>query len=1034
MLAGRYAASRLRDLKPRLYIDGETNTLTAADGVLLSLYAAGGVIPNRGSYSLRLPDGTKLGDLDEEFVWERRTGDSFSFGTRSWRITAIGAEAVEVIPLERPADFVPFWHAEPIYRSPVIVRRMLEFLDQITAGGIPEDETLNPLASIGVSADAMKGINRFLASQLEVQEGVPLPGTYFLPIEVVDDPINSGDMLTVVLHTFRGGAINYPLAMTLTAGLEELLSLRVEAIPDDNMVLLVLPRLEGNARGYESIPEQAIREIVRNLGDPEKRKRLFYSRFESSGTFGAAFREAAERSLLIQRAGFGKRTPLWIMRQRAKRLFDVVREYGDFPAVAEAWRSCLSDQFDMDGFDDYCAAVADGSVRTGYFRTQEPSPFAASVVWQETNKLMYEYDERPELRGTSLGDQVISDALGEARLRPRIAEKVIADFTARLRRELPGWAPDTPLELAEWVRERVVIPVDEWQALIAVLDEAVYSAWERDKTLGGKITEVRLPGSETASMVHTERLPEWTEAGSLALLGEWLRYEGPVSIQRIADIFGVPSSAAEDAVDALAAEREAVRDVAVGEAVSGETASGVECDGLVCDRDNLELLLRLSRRRARPDIRERPLAYLVPYLSLRQGIVSAAVRSDSPWETLSCFNAPARLWETEIFPARFSGYKPEFLDARIREGKLLWFGTGKGSASSPCAAFCPPEDMELADDAAKTPDGGFASAAHIDGRPRDFWELKNDSGLDISSAVKALWEEVWSGRLTADTWEPVRRGLVNGFVPKDETEASASMRDSPDTEPVGLPARRRHIPRALRERWRSGPPVTGRWFSLVPDMTSGQLPDPLDQEELDRDRVRLLLKRWGILCRPLLERELPPLSWGRLLPVMRRLELAGELTAGRFFSGINSLQFASPRIAEELEACDTLCTGDSRIYWMNAADPASPCGMNSGGLSLEGLDPELPSRIAGNRLCFRGAELAAVSLRSGKELRVFVPPEDPELSQILEFLRAPRSRAVDPERKIVIETINGEIPAGSPYTAALMALGFEAVREKLILW
>jgi ATP-dependent Lhr-like helicase len=317
----------------------------------------------------------------------------------------------------------------------------------------------------------------------------------------------------------------------------------------------------------------------------------------------------------------------------------------------------------------------------------------------------------------------------------------------------------------------------------------------------------------------------------------------------------------------------------------------------------------------------------------------------------------------------------------------------------------------------------FASPAHIDGKSHDFWELKDASKMDIQSAIKALWEEVWGGRLTADTWEPVRKGLVNGFVPKDENV-------DPPADDGPIPLRRRSIPRALRERWRAGPPVTGRWYSLVPDIPADYSADPLDREELDRDRVRLLLKRWGILCRPLLERELPSLSWGRLLPVMRRLELAGELTAGRFFSGINSLQFASPHIAAELEACDTCGTSTaSRIYWMNAADPASPCG-----LALEGLDPNLPSRLPGNRLCFRGTELAAVSLRNGKELRIFVPPETAELPQILEFLKAPRLRAVDPERKIVVETINGISPSESPYTPALTALGFEEVREKLILW
>jgi ATP-dependent Lhr-like helicase len=199
----------------------------------------------------------------------------------------------------------------------------------------------------------------------------------------------------------------------------------------------------------------------------------------------------------------------------------------------------------------------------------------------------------------------------------------------------------------------------------------------------------------------------------------------------------------------------------------------------------------------------------------------------------------------------------------------------------------------------------------------------------------------------------------------------------------------------------------------------------LEGEELNRDRVRLLLARWGVLCRPLLEREAPGLSWSRLLPAIRRLELAGELCTGRFFAGINSLQFASPGIGAELEAAESA----GGIYWMNAADPASPAG-----LTAEGLDPRLPPRQAAARLCFRGPSLSAVSRRGGKDLEIFAPPEDPELPELLDFVALPRRLAVRPETRVIVETVNGSPAAGSPWAAALKALGFIADRGKLVLW
>jgi ATP-dependent Lhr-like helicase len=239
------------------------------------------------------------------------------------------------------------------------------------------------------------------------------------------------------------------------------------------------------------------------------------------------------------------------------------------------------------------------------------------------------------------------------------------------------------------------------------------------------------------------------------------------------------------------------------------------------------------------------------------------------------------------------------------------------------------------------------------------------------------------------------------------------------------------MPRALRNRWRTGAPVPGRWFSLAGDReTAGAPPDtpafdPLEEEELLRDRVRLLAARWGVLCRPLLDREEGPMGWSRLLPAMHRLELAGELLGGRFFAGIPSLQFALPEIQGELEEA----AGEDRIYWMNAADPASPAG-----LGIPGADKRLPARIAAARLCFRGAELIALSARGGRDLELFIPPEDPSLGEVLEGVTLPRRRAVNPLRKLAVETVNGAAAGKSPYAGALKELGFIPDRGKLILW
>jgi ATP-dependent Lhr-like helicase len=1006
MLTGRYRDIRLRELKPRLYLDRETGTLSAVKGVLPLLYASGGVIANRGYYSMRLADGTKIGELDEEFVWERRLGDSFDFGSRPWRIVHIGSEAVEVVPRERAADYIPFWRADTAFRSPVLARRVLELFEAF--GDASPEGFMAELRDRGLTEEAAAELAALLGKQRKAQGRIPLPGRDCIPVEVIDDPVKGKDTYSVMIHGFRGGAVHYPLAMALAAELEERLGLRVEALPDDNAVLLLVPRFTGEE------PEALVRGSLRRLGEDGAGERLFRRRLESSGVFGAAFREAAERSLLLPRAGFGKRTPLWITRQRAKRLFDAAAPYGDFPALAEAWRSCLADRFDLPGFREILDRLREGSLRAAFFRTQEPSPFSRDISWKETGAFMYEYDERKELRGASLSEQVIEEVLGkagggaaEAGALPPLPRALAEEFAARLRREIPGWAPDDELSLAEWVKERIAIPRDEWEALLGALPPELRERCRGDPSLGGRIGMIRREGAALPSAVHREWAELWRE-GPLSRLGPWLRYEGLVSPGRIAAVFGLSPGEAAAALEALAETGDLVRGLRLKEGAA---------EDLAADRENLGFLLRLSRKKARPLIRERPPSLLAPFLARRQGILAAADGAPTqPWENLAGLVLPAPLWETEIFPARRPSYLPETLDRELEAGRLLWYGAGKERA-----AFCPVQDLDLClGESGEEPFGKALPADFFD-RPRDFWEIKEALGADSPACLRLLWDEVWEGRLSADSWAPLRRALEQGFIPRDLVPEAGEEAPAFPPYPGG---RQRRVPRAIRNRWRGGPPAGGRWFSLAPDYGLDG-PDPPEEEERNRDRVRLLLARWGVLCRPLLEREGPAFSWARLLPAIRRLELAGELVAGRFFSGLNSLQFASPDIEGELREAE----GEGAVFGINAADPASPAG-----IAAEGLDPALPPRSASARLCFRGGTLLAVSGRGGRDLRVLLPPGDGALGELPRFVKFPRARAVSPPRKITLETINGEAAAGSPYAEVLKDAGFIPDRGKLLLW
>jgi ATP-dependent Lhr-like helicase len=683
----------------------------------------------------------------------------------------------------------------------------------------------------------------------------------------------------------------------------------------------------------------------------------------------------------------------------------------------------------MRGFGALLNGIREGTVEISFFHTRIPSPFARDIVWKETNLLMYEYDERRDLRNkggsgkVSLGDQIIREALGKGAPRPSLNGALVADFEGRLRRELPLWTPSDALTLGEWVKERIAIPLDEWEILLAAVPAELRDALAADPGLGGRISPILREGAALASMVHRDWAETWGQEG-ITQLGPWLRYEGPVSLERIAAVFGVTAAEAEGAVDALAESGDLVRDVSVTPAAD---------TGLICDRENLDLLLRLTRKKARPAVRERPVTLLTPYLAMRQGMGRSgqdptAPGTPPPWKTLAGYSAPAALWESDIFPARQGGYGPEILDREIAAGNLLWYGAGRERIG-----FCGPEDLDLIfPEYRPSPFEGGSTAGekgYFD-IPRDFWEIKDRLGKDTLASIQELWGEVWKGLLSADTFEPVRRGIAGGFIPKALGQEFEG--DIPPGPAALSPWRRRRIPRALRDRWKAGPPVLGKWFSIAlgenpPDLTGS--PDSLDEETLNRDRVRLLLNRWGVLTRPLLEREEPALSWGRLLPTIRRLELAGELMAGRFFAGINSLQFAQADIDRELDAA-----AEAGIYWMNAADPASPAGLGPLVRGIPGLEERLPPRTAAARLCFRGPELIAVSGRKGREVKIFIPPDDADIPEALNFLAFRRSGATGPLKKILIESVNGKPAAQSEYAGALKALGFLPDRSYLVLW
>lgn len=575
---------------------------------------------------------------------------------------------------------------------------------------------------------------------------------------------------------------------------------------------------------------------------------------------------------------------------------------------------------------------------------------------------------------------------------------MLREFQDKAQRTAEGYAPRDARELLDWVKERVVLPREEWQALLdaCARDHGLDPA-QAEETLRGKIVEHTLGAEGLPCIVAREVLPRVErvlqspdDEKRAELLCEWLRFYGPVSPSWVCRLFGMPRERLDSLLEDLVEEEQVVLD---------RLADGSD-ELLLCDRENLEALLRISRARARPAVRSLPLDRLPVFVARRQGVnaeVSGPDEMKGAWEKLLGLALPARAWEEEVFPARMKGYASRWMDGLLADSGLLWIGCGKEKIG-----FCFGQDIELflEDRAAEE---GLDMIFPAPGGRYSFWDLLDHSaeaarrtgGPSRSSAelAAALWELAWKGMVSTDNFQTVRKGIENGFRADETTR--------------GDRVRRRGF-----DRWQASRPVSGRWFRID---RGPQARDALDEEEETRDRVRQVLQRYGVVFREILEYELPPLRWSRLFRALRMMEFSGEVVTGRFFEGVPGVQFALPSIVEDLSMAET---GDD-VWWINAADPASLCGIDIGGLKSI-----LPARLPTTHVVFQGSTVVLVSRRRGFDLEFRVPPDSPRIGEYLAFVKALTSREQRPLSAVRVETINDEPVAASPYRARLLEFGF----------
>lgn len=1031
MLEGSYADSHVLELRPRATVDRLAGTISTRPGLSMLIYLEGGTIPERGYFELRLKEsGAKIGELDEEFVWERKIGDTFSLGAQVWQITEITHSTVLVLPARKPQQIIPFWRAEELDRDFYYSEKIACFLEHCDArlekDGLTRDMTEHHFMDPG----AAQALESYLKRQKEAT-AAELPHRRHLLVEHYRDPLAANEARQIILHTLWGNAINRPFTFALCAAWEKRYGYQLQAFYNNDGIALLLPH---------DIDD--LRQIL-FLVAPEKIESLLRASLEATGYFGARFRENAGRALLLSRTSFKRRMPLWLNRLRARKLLASVLRYRDFPILLETWRSSLQDDFDLANLKRLLEEIQDGEIRVTQIRTTVASPFAQGLIWLQTNKYVYQDDTPDMARTSALGQDLLKELIFAPHLRPRIPADLIRLFEAKQQRTAPGYAPDSSRELMDWVKERLLIPHDQWLRLLDAMerDHGVHKG-DLISQVAERIVSVGIPGTAGTLVVAIEMLPEITRGlsrelpdirlthllddvrlqeelylsaqrvmdrqdgarGDLAvdeedptvrLLGKWLFYHGPVEVAWLQRTLALDDDLLRDAVHALEETGLVLIDQFTQESRLPE----------ICDAANLEALLRMLRRSRKPSFEALDLAYLPLFLANYQGVTRHGDSADDLRERLEqLLGAPlsAGLWEEEVLPARLQPYFSAWLDSLMQTSDLLWFGCGQRKLS-----FAFPEDLDLFLERDGTVGNSDAELlARLIPDPKGRYGLPaicSGSGLPAAAVTTELWKLAWEGKLSNDSYVSVRKGILNRFV-RPEAEHGRDLRRMPAS------------------RWTRAQDSSGNWYLLPLEQGS---PDPLEREERNKDRVRVLLERYGILFKEILLRELPALQWGRLFRTLRIMEMSGELLSGNFFSGIAGLQFISHQAFRMLEQG----LQDETIYWVNAADPASLCGSG-----LEGLRDELPARLPSTHLVYRGVRLVLVSRRYGRHLDIKAQPDDPQLHEYLAFFRVLLTREFNPLKRISVERVNGGPAAASAYAEALKAFGFQEAYKGLELW
>ncbi|GGG13045.1 DEAD/DEAH box helicase [Rhodococcoides trifolii] len=1008
LLSGRYPSDEFAELRPRLVWDRETGSLTGRPGAQRLAVTSGGAIPDRGMFTVFMVGerATRVGELDEEMVYESRVGDVFALGATSWRIEEITHDRVLVSPAFGVPGRLPFWHGDGPGRPAELGEALGGFLRESS----DEDALRERLVASGLDVNAVTNLVSLLAEQRAATGNLPTDKT--LVVERFRDEL--GDW-RLILHSPYGQKVHAPWALAVGARLIERFGIDSSPTASDDGIIVRLPDTEDAPPGAELF-----------VFDRDEIADIVTEQVGGSALFASRFRECAARALLLPRRNPGKRAPLWQQRQRAAQLLDVAKKYPSFPILLETVRECLQDVYDLPALEELCTRIARRQIRVIDVETDSPSPFATSLLFSYVGQFMYEGDSPLAERraaALTLDASLLAELLGRVELRDLLDGDVVTTTEAELQR-LPE---DRRARDVEGVADllRILGPLTTDEVVARTVPDGAVPEWLQQLVTSRRAMDVSFAGShwwvaiEDASRLRDglgvplpigvpDAFIEPVDDPMGDLVSRYARTHGPFTTADVASRFGIGAAVARDALHRLAAQKRVVE----GEFRPGATGSEW------CDAEVLRRLRRRSLAAARHDVEPVSVGTLGRFLPSWQHVGGKLHGIDgvaTVVEQLAGVPVPASAWESLIFPSRVRDYSPAMLDELTATGEVLW--SGHGAISSKDGWVC----LHTADAAPLTltepPDAELTDVQErilgaLAGGGAYFFRQLSDSvqSIDDDAVVAALWDLVWTGRLTNDTFAPLR-ALLHG-----------SAKSAPSHRQVRRTPRTRSYRRFERPSLptRTGPPSAGGRWALLPEAEH-------DLTVRAKATADIFLERYGVVTRGSVMSEGVPGGFGAMYKVLSTFEDSGRARRGYFVDSLGGAQFSTSDVVDRLRNESERTSGAVALA---ATDPANPFGaaLTWPKGPTEAGSGHRPGRKAGAIVVLVEGDLVLYVERGGKSVLTFTEDRDVLQSAAAALGKLVTQRSVD---RILIERTDGSDIHGSVFASILTEAGFSATPRGL---